>query len=185
VRWLVLHTWMSLRLGARDVWQAIGSRVVIGLTVAVLALVLALAAIHQATALWTIIAYAILLGATYGYFVVRRLSGWNRFWRRETQVESHPGGQRLNLSLHFKGPVANRLGPPTEFRCEVKDPAGVVHAANHVGGGGAVVFCAYPENFGQAAALSRGIHTVTWLERKLPGPGKWRPSDVSRVKVLA
>jgi hypothetical protein len=185
VRWLRLHTLMSLRLGARDAWQAIASRVIIGFTVAALALVLALAAVHQATALWTIVAYVILLVATYGYFAIRRLSGSNRLWRRETRIQTHPGGRRLSLSLHFKGPVAQRLGPTSEFCCEVRDPAGVVHMANYVGGGGSVVFCDYPENFGLVSALTSGTYTVTWLERNLPGPSKWRPTDVSRFKVPA
>jgi len=173
---------MSLRLGGQDAWQVLG-RLITGLTVAVLALVLGLLAIHQASAFLTIIAYLILAAVTYGFFVVRRLSGRNRLWRRETRIESHPGGRRLNLSLHFKGPVAMRLGPPTEFSCEVRDPAGAVHRAQHVGGGGSMVFCVYPVNFGQAPALTRGAYTVTWLERKLPGPSKWHPSDVSWFKV--
>jgi hypothetical protein len=70
----------------------------------------------------------------------------------------------------------------------VPDPAGVVRAANQVGGGGTIVFCAYPDNFGPAASSSAGAsgtYTVTWRERKLPGPSKWHSTDVSRFKVPA
>ena len=64
----------SVRLAFQDMWHFYGQRVLIGLSVAILAVVLALVATGQAT-LWTLWAYAIFLGGTYLICLSLRLTG--------------------------------------------------------------------------------------------------------------
>lgn len=83
------------------------------------------------------------------------------------------------------GPVALLLNVPLEITCCVRDPAGNEFEANDVRGFRGQIYCTYPAQFSRAPALTPGIYTVTWRERKPPESGKWRVVDVSRVEVPA
>jgi hypothetical protein len=92
----------SIRLALQDMWQFYGLRVLIGLSVAILAVVLALIATGQATP-WTLWAYAIFFGGTYLICLVLRLTGWHRLWEPSHREQTSPSGH-LYLQLDFKGP---------------------------------------------------------------------------------
>jgi len=174
----------SICLAFQDMWQFYGLRVLIGLSVAILAVVLALVVTGQAT-MWTLCAYAIFFGGTYLICLGLRLTGWHRLW--EPSHREHPSGQ-LSLQLDFKGPVAMRLARvPHEFTCQIRDPSGAWYRTRpgKVGGGGTAVWCNYPSDFDGAPALAPGIYTVTWKERRPPQlPGRQPPAAGRRWRLM-
>jgi hypothetical protein len=183
----------SFSLAFQDMWQFYGLRVLIGLSVAILAVVLALVVTGGAT-LWTLCAYAIFFGGTYLICLVLRLTGWHRLWQPSHLEQTSPSGH-LQLQLDFKGPAGMRLARvPHEFTCEIRDPTGARSKTRpgSVGGGGVAVWCGYPSDFDGAPALVPGTYTVTWKERRpkqVPGrqppgaSGKWRLMDADRFTV--
>ena len=183
----------SIRLAFQDTGQFYGLRVMIGLSVAILAVVLALIVTGQATP-WTIIAYLIFLCGTYLICLVLRLTGWHRLWEPSCRVQTEPSGRSLHLSLNFKGLPAIRLATVRpEFVCEVRDPRGARYKTRpgRVGGGGNVVWCSYPDDFDAAPSPMPGVYTVIWKERRpsqVPGQqpprvGRWRLMDADRFRV--
>jgi hypothetical protein len=97
-----------IRLAFQDMWQFYGPRVLTGLTVAILAVVLALFASGQAT-LWTLWAYAIFFGLTYFICLVRRVAGMHGVWvpgsflqpKSLRQETVHSNSLVLKTSRHF------------------------------------------------------------------------------------
>ena len=182
----------SIHLAFQDMWQFYGLRVLIGLSVAILAVVLALVVTGGAT-LWTLWAYAIFFGGTYLICLVLRLTGWHRLWEPSHSEQASPG--QLHLQLDFKGPAGMRLARvPYEFTCEIRDPSGARYKTrpDSVDGGGVAVWCFYPSGFDGAPALVPGIYTVQWKERRprqVPGrqppeaSGRWRLMDADRFTV--
>ena len=174
-------------------WQFYGPRVLIGLSVAILAVVLALIVTGQAT-LWTLWAYAIFLGGTYLICLGLRLTGWHRLWEPSHREQTSPS-RHLQLQLDFKGLPAMRLATvPHEFTCEARDPSGARFKTRPgtVGGGGSAVWCNYPSDFDGASALVPGTYTITWKERRprqVPGQqpprsgGRWRLMDADRFTL--
>jgi hypothetical protein len=183
----------SICLAYQDMWQFYGLRVLIGLSVAILAVVLALVVTGKAT-LWTLLAYAIFFVGTYLICLVLRLTGWHRVWESSHREMASPSGQ-LQLQLDFKGPAGMRLARvPSEFSCEIRSPSGVRYKTrpDSVGGGGVAVWCNYPSDFEGAPAVVPGIYTVTWRERRhrqVPArqpsgaSGKWRLMEADRFRV--
>jgi hypothetical protein len=183
----------SIRLAYQDMWHFYGQRVLIGLSVAILAVVLALIVTGQAT-LWTLWAYAIFFGGTYLICLGLRLIGWHRLWEPSCGQQTPPFGELL-LRLDFKGPAGMRLASvPSEFSCEIRDPSGSWYKTRPglVGGGGVAVWCNYPSDFDGAPSVVPGIYAVAWRERRppqVPGRqasgtgGKWRLMDADRFKV--
>jgi hypothetical protein len=180
----------SICLAFQDMWQFYGQRVLTGLSVAILAIVLALVATGAAT-LWTLWAYAIFIGCTYFICLGLRLVGWHRLWR--PSYRHQPPGE-LQLWLYFKGLVGMRLGLSLEFTCEVRDPSGTRYMTRpgRVQGGGSAVWCTYPNDFDGAPALIQGIYTIVWKERRPrqttgqqpPGSGgRWRLMEADRTKI--
>jgi hypothetical protein len=193
VRRLVQPVRTSIRLALQDMWQFYGLRVLIGLSVAILAVVLALVVTGQAT-LWTLCAYAIFFGGTYLICLVLRLTGWHRLWEPSHREHTSPSGS-LQLQLDFKGlPAMRQARVPHEFTCEVRDPSGAGYKTRPgtVGGGGSAVWCYYPSDFDGAPAVVPGTYTVTWEERRprqVPGRqppgsgGRWHLMDADRFTV--
>jgi hypothetical protein len=183
----------SICLAFQDMWQFYGLRVLIGLSVAILAVVLALVVTDWAT-LWTLWAYAIFFGGTYLICLVLRFTGWHRLWEPSHREQTPPSGH-LWLQLDFKGPAGMRLARvPPEFTCEIRHHSGARYKTrpNSVGGGGVAVWCSYPSDFDGAPALVPGIYTVTWKERRprqVPGRqppgagGRWHLMDADRFTV--
>jgi hypothetical protein len=182
----------SIRLAFQDMWQFYGMRVLIGLSVAILAVLLALIVTAQATP-WTLWAYAIFFVVTYLICLVSRLAGWHRLWEPSHREQWLPVGQ-LQLQLDFKGLAGMRLARVAhEFTCEACDPSGAWYKTRpgSVGGGGVAVFCNYPGDFDGAPALVPGFYTVVWKERRprqVPGRtdpvgGRWHLMDADRFTV--
>jgi hypothetical protein len=193
VKRLMRPTRTSICIAFQDAGQFYGLRVMIGLSIAILAIVLALIVTGQATP-WTVIAYAIFLGGTYLICLVLRLTGWHRIWEPSRREQTSPSGRHLHLSLNFKGLPAMRLATiPHEFTCEVRDPSGARYKTRpgSVGGGGVAVWCSYPDDFDAAPAPVPGIYTVTWKERRPrqvpggqpPSAGRWRLMDADRFAI--
>lgn len=186
MQWLWLKVRTSVRLGWQDTFQVQRPRVTTGLLVNTIAFALTWVGTHRPGALWTLAAYPAYVIGTFGVYVTRRLSGWNRLWQRESRIAHPPDGpSQLNLSIMTTGPVALLLNVPLEITCCVRDPAGNEFEANDVRGFRGQIYCTYPAQFSRAPALTPGIYTVTWRERKPPESGKWRVVDVSRVEVPA
>ena len=184
MQWLWLNARTAIRLGLQDTWQVQGTRVMTGLQVNAIALIVASVATHRPAALWTIFAYPILLVLTYGFYVVRRLRGWNRLWKREPPLISHTAGQ-LNVALMTTEPQLLLLGVGYDVSCRIRDPQGREFEGDPTGFHRGRLYCSYPGQFRGAPALTPGIYTVIWRERKPPESGKWRVIDASRVKVPA
>jgi|SRR5215472_360951 len=182
----------SIGLAFQDMWQFYGLRVLIGLSVAILAVLLALVVTGNAT-LWTLWAYAIFFGGTYLICLILRLTGWHRVWEPSNDQLS-PSGD-LHLQLDFKGPAGMRLARvPPEYKCEVRTPSGARYKTRpgSLGGSGVAVWCYYPSDFEGTPAVDPGIYIVTWKERRhrqVPrrqpsaASGKWRLMEADRFRI--
>ena len=146
-------------------------------------------AIHQLIAYWTLAAYPVLVILTYIYYLVRRLRGWSRLSEATARPQPIPDANRqdLYLNLTTKGPKALMYHVLFDVECRVRDPLGQEHVtAEH----GLQLFrgtfhAGYPHGFDQAPAVVPGTYTVTWVERRPPGSGKWRVMHRARLDVPA
>ncbi len=189
MKWLWSQIRTSARLAADDTVEVQGARVMTGLQVNAIALVIAAWATHKVGAYWTVVAYPVLMAATYAFYLIRRLRGWNRLWRATSQPHEVAGENRQDLNLHLEttGHVALMYHVLFDVECRVCDPLGQEYVMTEHG----IQFfrgrfyANYPYGFDQAPAVVPGRYTVTWVQAKPPGSGKWRVMHSARVDVPA
>ena len=186
MRWMRSHLSASIRLAAADTREVQGGRVMTGLLVNAIAVVIAVIVTGRlVAALWTTIAYLVLVAATYLTYLRRRLRGRNRLWLPEALPVSLPDRQVLTLALTSKEPPALLLGRWFEVACVVRDPLSAEYETRDVGLHRGRFSCQYPEMFGQVPALRQGHYEITWREEKPVGSGRWHLMDRSRVEIPA
>jgi hypothetical protein len=179
------HLSASIRLALTDTREVQVARVMTGLLVNATALIIAAVATGRLVALWTIVAYPVLMAATYLSYLVRRLRGWNRLWRPEARPVSPADRQVLPLALISNQPPALLLGRWFEVACVVRDPLGAEYETKDVQLNRGRFSCQYPDMFGKVPALRQARYEVTWREEKPVGSGRWHLMDRSSVHVPA
>lgn len=118
MRWLILKT----RVAARLALQEGGPRILTGLSVNAIAVVVASIATKKPAGLWTIFAYPIFMVSAWCFFLVRRMRGWNRLWKREIHVSRTATGPQINMSLRTADPAHLLSGPGTNSPALYKSP---------------------------------------------------------------
>jgi hypothetical protein len=185
------------RVGLRDAWSQLRAKFTVGPVIVVLVAFFTLAVTGTST-WWSAGAWAIAIVAVIAFYIGRGLCGFNGLWRREFLPQ--PGG-RVQLTLHYRGSVADRLTVQArrECRCIVHDPRGVRYYSTHVFGGGSEWYLIYPDNLAYpgsarqqkvatrlgldvrpAPKVTGGVYRVSWYERITThsGPVSWRLMDV-------
>jgi hypothetical protein len=190
VTWLWLKVRTSIRLGFQDTLQLQGKGLITGLLVGVIAFIIAYLVTHRPGTLWTLAALPIFVVGTFGFYVIRRLRGWNRLWKRGSRI-AYPSDRspQLNLTLGTAVPYALLIGVTIDITCRVRHPSGAEFEAdaNYVRMFRGLISTTYPDLFPRAPELTPGTYTVTWLERKPPDSesARWHVIDASRVRVPA
>jgi hypothetical protein len=171
--------WLQIRLGLRDAQDFYKAKAMTGSVVASVAALLsvALAASHNAS-WWTLAAWTVLVLAVIVNLVGQALlRGGNELWQRSYIPQPE---NRVQLTLDYKRPPALRqVTFWREFRIDVRDPQGARWSLTDDNvGGGAQVYCMYPDRFRGAPNLTPGKYWVSWWEHAAGTVAGWQLMDV-------
>jgi hypothetical protein len=172
------------RIGLRDARIQLRAKLTLGPVIVVLAATFTLA-LTGTTTWWSAGACCIGIVVVIGFYTRRGLWGINGLWRREFLPQR---GGRAQLSLHYRGRIADRLTPQArrECRCIVRDPRGVRYYSTHVSGDGRAWYLIYPDNLAYPGSVRQqkvattlgldvrpppkvtgGVYRVAWYERTI------------------